>query len=130
MEVLAKLSVGDQVRAYAESIAVVQAHGGGSATAIFLPQGATFVVVADTQSKSDYVQWAHTGHIKPRWFELGSNGDALDTKEILLLLSQAVYHYHDYNACYDSGDFKAPPHIAKALAAAGVQSSGGDTGEG
>ena len=123
VEVLAKLSVGDQVRAYAESIAVVQAHGGGSATAIFLPQGATFVVVADTQSKSDYVQWAHMGHIKPRWFELGSNGDALDTKEILLLLSQAVYHYHDYNACYDSGDFKAPPHIAKALAAAGVQSS-------
>ena len=30
VEVLAKLSVADQARAYAESVAVVQAHGGGS----------------------------------------------------------------------------------------------------
>jgi hypothetical protein len=122
VEVIAKLSVSDQIRAYGESMAVMQNAGGGCSTAIFLPKGATFVQIAPKDRKDDYILWGHMSHIKVDWVETDTSHAAggvvtetMDTKAILALFAQAVRTYHNFNPCYDSQEYAPPPHIAKVL---------------
>ena len=55
--VLAELPLKEQVKLYASSIVAIQQSGGASNTAIFLPKGATLILVATNTEKNDFMLW-------------------------------------------------------------------------
>ena len=122
VEIISRLSVSDQVRAYAESMAVMQNAGGGASTAIFLPRGSTLVFISPKDRKDDYILWGHMSHIKVDWIETdtshaagGAIHEGLPSKEILRVLAQAVRNYHAFNPCYDADEDPTPLHLAGPL---------------
>jgi hypothetical protein len=109
--VLSELSLEEQVTMYASSVVAIQQSGGASNTALFLPKGATLILLAPKFAKNDYMLWGRMAHITVEWIEMDDFNSLFDMDVLTKLVGHAVKRYHLFNDCYDAYSEKAPSHI-------------------
>ena len=55
--------------------------GGGASHALWLPRGATLILLAPIDVKDDFALWGHLSHLTVRWVEVGDHDEGLERIE-------------------------------------------------
>ena len=76
--------------------------GGGASSALWLPRGATVIMIAPSDVKDDYVMWNHMAHLHVRWMEItdfNQDAEVFPMEEVAHLAEEAVNKYKDEHDC-------------------------------
>jgi len=100
-KVISTFTIREQAVFMAKTNVLVQLSGGGSSTMLFLPRGATTVLLAPRSTKDDFVLWGHTAWLRITWVEIKELNDPLDTAVIAPLVTEGLAHYERFSECSD-----------------------------
>ena len=82
-----------QVEAAMSSAVMVVLSGGGASHALWLPRGATLILLAPVAVKDDFVLWAHLSHLNVRWIEIGTLNTPFPYDTVLEQVAEGLQHY-------------------------------------
>ena len=82
-----------QVEATMSSAVMVVFSGGGASHALWLPRGATLILLAPVAVKDDFVLWAHLSHLNVRWIEIGTLNTPFPYDTVLEQVAEGLQHY-------------------------------------
>jgi len=94
--------IAGQVEIAANAAVMVALAGGGASVAMYLPRGATAVMMAPPEVKDDFVMWAHTSHLNIRWVELprfNTEAHEFPYQQVTALVVEGLQRYADIHGC-------------------------------
>ena len=100
-KVISDFTIREQAVFMAKTNVLIQLSGGGSSTMLFLPRGATTLLLAPRSTKDDFVLWGHTAWLRITWVEIKELNDPLDVPKIASLVKEGLTHYELFSECSD-----------------------------
>lgn len=95
--VLMSTLIEEQVETAANSVVMVVLAGGGASTALWLPRGATLILLAPVDVKDDFVLWAHLSHVTVRWIEIGELNSPIPENVVQKLVEEGLARYSQHS---------------------------------